>query len=395
MAIASLITPVTAQSTTLSPQGQSALQFGLGAAKQEQWKVAIRYFLDAQQADPTVSKIWFDLGLASAKMPGYEFRAIAWFKAYLLANPKAANAAAVKAEISQLEIAYESRLGALLDALEPIVQIVASNDAATKLQASSLGGWLVAMRLRLGDASGAQKTSASFGITAPIVQGTGAEPSDTAKLIALGRSGIAIELSSVTFDDTSLDSYLAELKQTLSDPTLRNYNLDDVLDSLAGLFESYRLLRGRYGPIAKPDFSSMMFLTGTWNCTQMVRGKSRPDTATTTIGRDGMSMVTQDTAPPFDQYRTVTINTTDYTTYDPTIKQWVQFGADTSGGSFASTSPGWQGNTITWTTKGLDGSNDTDVMTKNSDTQTTDEYTGTDAQGHTTKVTITCNKASS
>ena len=57
-------------------------------------------------------------------------------------------------------------------------------------------------------------------------------------------------------------------------------------------------------PMPKPDFSSMMFLTGTWNCTQMLRGKQRPDTSTTTVDSDGMWMVTQDIAPPFDQYRT-------------------------------------------------------------------------------------------
>jgi len=47
-------------------------------------------------------------------------------------------------------------------------------------------------------------------------------------------------------------------------------------------------------PMQKPDFSSMMFLTGTWNCTQTLRGKTRPDTSTTSIGMDGMWMVTQE-----------------------------------------------------------------------------------------------------
>ena len=42
-------------------------------------------------------------------------------------------------------------------------------------------------------------------------------------------------------------------------------------------------------PAAKPDLSSMMFLTGTWTCTQMLRGKARPDTSTTTVGLDGAS----------------------------------------------------------------------------------------------------------
>jgi len=147
-------------------------------------------------------------------------------------------------------------------------------------------------------------------------------------------------------------------------------------------------------PIPKPDFSSMTFLMGTWKCTQMLRGKTRPDTNTTTMGMDGMWMVTQDTAPPFDQYRTATINSTTYTGYDPTIKQWIQIGADTGGGYGTSTSPGWQGNTITWTTKNLDGSSATDVITKVSDTQTSDASSSTDPQGKTTNVTITCKKAS-
>ncbi len=147
-------------------------------------------------------------------------------------------------------------------------------------------------------------------------------------------------------------------------------------------------------PMMKPDFSSMMFLTGTWNCTQMLRGKTRPDTSTTTVGMDGMWMVTQDAAPPFDQYRTVTINTTTYTTYDPTIKQWVQTSVDSGGGYGIESTPGWVGNTATWTGKGLDGSTFTDVITKVSDTAITDASTTTDAQGKTANTTTRCTKSS-
>lgn len=148
-------------------------------------------------------------------------------------------------------------------------------------------------------------------------------------------------------------------------------------------------------PVPHPDFSSMNFLTGTWTCTQMLRGSMRPDTSTTTIGMDGAWMVTEDTAPPFDKYRTYTIKGTSYMTYDPTIKQWIQTAVDSSGGYGISTSPGWQGNTITWTTKGLDGSSGTDVITKVSETETSDASTGTDAAGNVTKVTITCKKSAS
>jgi hypothetical protein len=148
-------------------------------------------------------------------------------------------------------------------------------------------------------------------------------------------------------------------------------------------------------PMARPDFSSMMFLTGTWSCTQMLRGKQRPDTSTTTIAMDGAWMVTQDAAPSFDRYRSYTINGTNYTAYDSSIKQWVQVGVDSSGGYGIGSSPGWQGNTITWTGKGLDGSSSTDVVTKVSDTQTSDDSTSTNPAGKATKTTIRCTKAAS
>jgi len=146
-------------------------------------------------------------------------------------------------------------------------------------------------------------------------------------------------------------------------------------------------------PMAKPDFSSMMFLSGAWNCTQTLRGKTRPDSSNTTMSSNGMWMVTQDVAPPFDKYRTFTVNSTSYVTYDPSIKQWVSVYWDDTGGYGLSSSPGWQGNTMTTTTKGLDGSSATDVTTKVSDTETSDANTSTDAQGKVTTAAIHCTKS--
>jgi hypothetical protein len=147
-------------------------------------------------------------------------------------------------------------------------------------------------------------------------------------------------------------------------------------------------------PMNHVDFSSMSFGMGTWNCTTMVRGKQRPETDVTTMSPDGMWMVTQGTAPPFDQYRNFTVKSTSYMTYDPSIKRWVNVGMDNTGLYFISSSPGWQGNTITWTSKGLDGTSVTDVGTKNSDTQTTDNLSITDPSGKTTTSTINCTKGS-
>jgi hypothetical protein len=145
-------------------------------------------------------------------------------------------------------------------------------------------------------------------------------------------------------------------------------------------------------PNQKPDFSSMMFLTGTWECHQMLRGKDRPDTGVTTMGGNGAYMVTQDTAPPFDQYRTFTINTTSYLTYDPTIKKWVTIGIDDTGGYFLASSSGWNGNTMSSSSKGLDGSVSSDVLTKVSDTETVDRFTTTDPKGKVTTSNVTCKK---
>jgi hypothetical protein len=147
-------------------------------------------------------------------------------------------------------------------------------------------------------------------------------------------------------------------------------------------------------PMARPDFSTLNFLVGTWSCTQPLRGKTRPETDVTSIGMDGQWLVTQTTAPPFDQYRTATINGVNYIGYDPNAKMWLLIGIDNAGGYGMQTSSGWQGNTVTWTGKNPDGSSDTDVITKVSDTETSDASTVTDPQGKVTNLTISCKKSS-
>jgi hypothetical protein len=146
-------------------------------------------------------------------------------------------------------------------------------------------------------------------------------------------------------------------------------------------------------PMSKPDLSSVMFLVGTWSCTQPLRGKTRPETDVWSVGMDGMWLVAQTTAPPFDQYRTATINGTTYMTYDPNAKLWVQTGVDNGGGYGIQTSPGWQSNVMTFSGKYPDGSSSTDAITKVSDTETSDANTTTDPQGKTTNQTIRCVKS--
>lgn len=145
-------------------------------------------------------------------------------------------------------------------------------------------------------------------------------------------------------------------------------------------------------PIPRPDFSSMNFLVGTWTCTQPLRGKTRSETDTYAMSNDGMWLVDSASSPPFDEYRTVPQTSTTNMTYDPTIKQWVTVYTDNFGGYGVQSGSGWQGNTANWNGKGLDGTTTADVITKVSDSQTSDDSTTTDPQGKVTKVTIVCKK---
>jgi hypothetical protein len=145
-------------------------------------------------------------------------------------------------------------------------------------------------------------------------------------------------------------------------------------------------------PIQYPDFASMNFLVGTWTCTQPWRGKKRTEIDVYTMGSDRMWMVDTVTSPPFDQYRTIPRNGTMLTTYDPSIEQWVAIYYDNLGAYAIESTSGWQGNVASWTGNGLDGRAFSDVITKVSDTQTSDANTLTDSQGKTTNVTITCKK---
>jgi tetratricopeptide (TPR) repeat protein len=161
------------QDSALAPAAQDAMEHGLAAAQLQNYKLAYQYFLDAQKANPGSAPIWFNLGLAAAKVPGHEFRAIAWLKAYLLANPDAKNAGAIGAQITNLEVVFEERLGKVVDALEPVTKAIADvelidpaglgADGRYEARLTS-GGLLAAMRFYLGDVNGGQKTRQRFGI---------------------------------------------------------------------------------------------------------------------------------------------------------------------------------------------------------------------------------------
>jgi len=110
-----------AQASAVSPAASASYQQGVGAVRQQDWDLALQQFLTAQAADPYSPPILFNLGLVSEKIPGHQLRAIAWFQAYLLAAPTAADAGAVRGEVGRLEAAYEDGHRTILNQLDSFV----------------------------------------------------------------------------------------------------------------------------------------------------------------------------------------------------------------------------------------------------------------------------------
>jgi hypothetical protein len=148
-------------------------------------------------------------------------------------------------------------------------------------------------------------------------------------------------------------------------------------------------------PDAKPDMSSMSFFVGTWNCHSTVRGSSRPSTTTYTMDYDGHWLKAHDVAPPFDKYRTRPIITDTWMTYNPNNHKWVTTSLDNFGNYAITTAPAWDGNKQTTTTiLSQDGSAGVDVLTKTSDTETTDTFTAKEKNGKLDPpITTICKKA--
>lgn len=172
--------PAMSQSTPLSARAQAAFDQGMAAVDQQDWNSAVARFLEAQKADPQAPQVLFNLGLASSKIPANEFRAIAWFKSYLLANPHAENAEAVRQKVGELQSGYEARLKEIIDVLEQASRS-GMDEAIREMNAlpqddyhtpahdkayspADIGGLFAAMHLYLGDVQAAKRAVAAFGV---------------------------------------------------------------------------------------------------------------------------------------------------------------------------------------------------------------------------------------
>ena len=128
-------------------------------------------------------------------------------------------------------------------------------------------------------------------------------------------------------------------------------------------------------PQMKADWSPWAFEVGTWLCHGTVTNRvgDRVETDVNSMELDNHWMVTKFDSPPFDPQRTKHSIGVGYLTWDSDNHVWYSWGADNFGAALGySTSPGWNGNTLTmtaytmknekWTTMGRT------VTTKASDT---------------------------
>ncbi|MBS0192984.1 MAG: hypothetical protein JSR34_01930 [Proteobacteria bacterium] len=92
----------------------AAMQSGLDAAKNQQWRDAAKAFEQAREKDPFNPAVLFNGGLAESKIPGHEVRAIARLQSYLMVSPQAPNAAAVKQSIVAIDAQARHQAKALL-----------------------------------------------------------------------------------------------------------------------------------------------------------------------------------------------------------------------------------------------------------------------------------------
>jgi hypothetical protein len=150
---------------------------------------------------------------------------------------------------------------------------------------------------------------------------------------------------------------------------------------------------------AKPDFSTMQFLVGTWNCSVLSARRPGPYTTTTVYTMDPtgywiLGKTTVHKAAWIPQEFT----SDDRMTYDPTTSQWVDISYDDGGGYDVSTAGNWTGNTMVWHDVVYPKANNTatngdTTLTKVSDTKQTSTMDFTEPGGRTVNVKTTCTKS--
>ena len=125
----------TAANEPLPAAAQAAINNGINAAKESDYRTAIRHFEEARKIAPNAPTVLYDMGLAESNIPGRELRAIAWLGAYLAANPAVSNKAAVQGQIGKLKAEQQKSLLRVLKSAE-----VAARSLGVGVYLSSVAG---------------------------------------------------------------------------------------------------------------------------------------------------------------------------------------------------------------------------------------------------------------
>ena len=148
----------------------------------------------------------------------------------------------------------------------------------------------------------------------------------------------------------------------------------------------------------RPDFSSMQFLVGTWDCSIASARRPRPFAAhqMTHFSPDGYWLITRTITDPVP-WNPIRITNDEYVTYDKTTHRWIDMGMDDFGAYDVSASPGFRSDAMTWTEIAYPKfhgvrANEPRIFRKLSDTETEQETALVETNGHRVEVTTTCNK---
>jgi hypothetical protein len=139
-----------AQNAADESDAESMIQRGLKAVQARDEQSADLAFAQVrkQEGPPAYAEI----ARAEAKIPGRERRVLCWFAAYLADEPKAPDAAEVKAEIDKLDAETRGQVTTLLAALQDAVVRSPSGDARNYEMRDMVGRWA-----QLGDFASARK----------------------------------------------------------------------------------------------------------------------------------------------------------------------------------------------------------------------------------------------
>jgi len=151
---------------------------------------------------------------------------------------------------------------------------------------------------------------------------------------------------------------------------------------------------------AKPNFSSMAFMIGTWTCSTKSSRRPSAYVTTATYKMDPNGWYIDQTSVTKANGSWIPTTTTQYDkiTYDPTTHRWADVDYGNEGEYSLSFASGWDGNKITWHDVSFAPSSDiksqTDtVVTKVSPTKMTSSSTFTEAKtGRVVMVTGVCTK---